>query len=316
MMSSSPPSSSAPFVVRGEGYGLIEVSGPDRARWLHGLTTNEVKKLRPGEGNYALLLTGKGKMIAECWVLCRAERLSVLSRPEHASTVARTLNQYLMMDDVTLTDASSSISVVGVHGDEIAEYLRTRIPMDQPEKEGHLVDARSFEETSMVAVNEYGWPGFLMLVHPEMAALRASEICLPSADREQLDTLRIENGIPRWGVDMDSETIPVEVGLESRAISYDKGCYVGQEIIARIKTYGEPAKRLWGIRWAGEGPVAPKTPFTREGRDAGWVTSSCVSPSFGSISLGYVKRTEGKAGAEVATSDGRTGTVVSLPFAR
>ncbi len=309
MTSPSPPPSSEPFVVRGEGYGLIEVTGPDRARWLHGLVSNEVKKLRPGEGNYSLFLTGKGKMIAECWILCSEDRLSVLSRPEHAATVAKSLDSYLMMDDVTLTNVSSSIAVVGAHGIGAPELGGALVCGDPPRTEGQHAGTT----IRMVAVSEFGPSGCLVIAPP--AVVQRWDLPF-SGDAAALDVLRIESGIPRWGVDMDSDTIPVEVGLESRAISYDKGCYVGQEIIARIKTYGEPAKRLWGIRWNGEGAVAPKTTFTHEGRDAGWVTSSAVSPVFGSISLGYVKRTEGKAGAEVAASDGRAGTVVSLPFAR
>lgn len=309
MSSSSPPSTSA-FVVRGAGYGVIEIAGPDRARWLHGLTSNEVKTLRPGEGNYALILTGKGKIVAELWVLCFEDRFLAVTRPEHRDRVARALDQYLLMDDVTLSDRSQSHVVVGLHpspGTDLGAVPK----FDAPAREGHHTGT----EFPIVAVNEFGWPGYLWLVPTERVDGLLAELNLPT-DTGRLEVRRIEQGVPRWGVEMDAETIPIEAGLEARAISYDKGCFVGQEIIARIKTYGEVAKKLWGIRWTGEGPVAPKTTFQRDAAEAGWVTSSAVSPVFGPISLAYVKRGHGEAGAEVRTSEGRIGAMAPLPFAR
>ncbi len=310
--SRGPARESRCLIVRGEGYGVVEVSGTDRVKWLHGLTSNEVKKLRPGEGNYALFITGKGKMIAEAWVLCLEDRFLVVSRPEHRARVAQTLDRYLLMDDVTLVDASASFRVLGVHGELATELLGALLGLEEPPaREGHHTGST----IRGVAVQDYGHPGYLILAPPPWTQWKLTE-GLPLASEADLETLRIEHGIPRWGAELDDETIPIEAGLEARAISYDKGCYVGQEIIARIKTYGEVAKKLWGVRWSGEGVVAPRTAFLRDAADVGWVTSSTVSPTFGSISLAYVKRGHGEAGAEVRTSDGRIGALAPLPFAR
>ncbi len=315
-MSVSIPSSIRCLIARSTAYGVLEILGLDRARWLHGLTSNEVKKLKPGEGNYALLLTGKGKIIAELWVLCLEDRFLVVSRPEHRARVAQTLDRYLLMDDVTISDASASYEALGLHADSASYLTWQAIGTDPPVFEGHHIAPFDWPETRVFAVREYGWPGYLFLVPRSVAELRLAEILPCSSEPVDGESLRIESGIPRWGVDMNEETIPIEVGLESRAISYDKGCYVGQEIIARIETYGNVAKKLWGIRWKGDGPVAPKTAFQRDATEAGWVTSSAVSPVFGPISLAYVKRAHGEAGAEVRTTDGRVGALAPLPFAR
>lgn len=315
-MTDSSPRSSRALVVRGDGYGLLEVAGPDRARWLHGIVSNEVKGLRPGEGNYATLLTGKGKMVAELWVLCLEDRFLIVSRPEHREHVAQALDRYLLMDDVSLSDAGGRLALIGVHGEDVGELVERATGLDLPDREGHHVAGKkSGEEVRVVAVNEFSWPGYLMLVPPDIAEQRRSELCPGAMPGVDVEVLRIENGVPRWGAELDEDTIPVEAGLEARGISYEKGCYVGQEIVARIKSHGSVARRLWGVRWSGDGAVPPRSPLLRDGKEAGAVTSSAFSPRFGSISLGYLRRGLGEAGAEVTTAGGQSGRVVSLPFA-
>ncbi len=307
------------------GRGRIVVSGRDRASYLQGLLTNDIAALGPGQGCYAAYLTPQGRMIADLWVYELGDVI-LLSVPLAArETVLTRLDQFIFSEDVQLGDVTGTFAALVVVGPlaaaAVARALGVEAGVIQALGEhGSLRLTLAGEPVIVLRVTDTGEPGYEVLVATASAA--PLEAALQAAGVEPIDaataeTLRIEAGVPRFGVDMDEETIPLEAGIEPRAISFTKGCYVGQEVIIRVlhRGHGRVARRLVGLVFedARVGPAA--TPLLVDGREVGAITSSAVSEALGrSIALGYLKRDFTEPGTRVSTGDGRAAEVVALPF--
>ncbi len=252
----------------------LRVTGADRVAFLHGQCTNDVKRLRPGESCYAAFLNAKGKMRGEGHVICLGDAFLL----EASFGLGPSLEQFIIAEDVVIEDMSAVMGewlIVG--GAEV------NLP----------ADAIAFAHPLGVGVISRG---------PLTATL----------SREALEILRVEAGVPLWGVDMDEGTIPNEAGLEKRAVSYDKGCYVGQETIARIKTYGHVNRRLVQLACAGDSMPARGEKILADGREVGHVTSAAFSPRLGKpLALGYVRREFAVAGTKLKI-DRQTAEVLKI----
>ena len=253
-------------VVRRTDRAVLAITGADRSTWLQGLVTNDVAALAPGESRYAAYLTPQGRMITDMVVVARADRLLLNVPAPLASSLRARLDGLIFAEDAQVLDQSGMLDVW------------TAIATGDPSG-GALNDV----------IVDAGEPhGF----------------AYPEINFETFEVVRIERGIPRFLVDMTDETIPLEAGIEDRAISFTKGCYVGQEVIVRVthRGGGRVAKKL--VRWKAD-PSAAAVPlpgsriFSAE-RDIGRVTSAAFSPAREAVvGLGYVHRDFVTPGTEV-----------------
>jgi folate-binding protein YgfZ len=293
---------------------VVRVSGPDRVSFLHGMVTQEVNRLPEGGVADAALLTAKGTMVSDARVVRRVDDLLLLVEPGFAAPVLEALNRFLISEDAALADASSGfgqLALVGPRAEGLAqEALRLQGPPD-----GTL---RPFE-----VEGAEGWAMPEGLLLPGLDLLVPAEALPPVVERlltagavpagfEALEVLRVERGTPRFGADMDEKTIPLEARLE-RALSYQKGCYIGQEVIARATFRGHMNRHLVGLSF--DAPPPLRSELFRGERKVGWVTSAVESPRFGAIGLGYVHRDVEQPGTAL-TLPGEAGrvTVRALPF--
>jgi folate-binding protein YgfZ len=326
------------------------ITGADRVKFLHGQVTNDVQRLRVGEGCYAALVNAKGKMHSDLNIFRLADELLLDFEPGYSTAVAQRLEKYIITEDVQLLDAAPHYGLLSVQGPRAAEAVRALgLPWELPVKPlafsayldatlgqlylmnqvrvgPSLVGRNSVEphsersEASGASVSAVAQPGFDLFV--PTAALGAVFDKLIAAAKslggracgwDALETTRIAAGLPRFGQDIDETNLPPEAGIESRAISYSKGCYIGQEVIARIRTYGQVAKVLRGLRLpAGLDPLPVRgDKLFVEGKEVGHLTS--IVPG---IALGYVRK-EHNAPGTTLTLHSQAGdcvvTVVGLP---
>ncbi|MGA7990594.1 MAG: glycine cleavage T C-terminal barrel domain-containing protein [Thermoanaerobaculia bacterium] len=305
------------------GRGSVVLLGRDRASFLHGLVTNEVKKLSAGQGCAAAFLSAKGKLLAECVVLCEDERLVLDTPPELAATAEELLRKYLVFNDVTIANETAATHVLHLtaaaegNGREEEDFLRRVIgpgagnPLPR-EPHASVAAQFTFKEDPpggairVVCENRTGVPGFdLRLPSSFSEEIRTAFLSAGAQleSPERLESLRIAAGIPRWGAELTEAVLPDEAGLRERGfISETKGCYVGQEIVARIKTYGHVNRRLVRLQVLGGVPrTGEKIFFERE--ECGAITSAAAGgASGGAVALAYVKRERAAAGTALTVS--------------
>ncbi len=313
----------------------LRMTGPDARRFLHGMLSNDILGLKPGQGCHAALLTVKGKLLADLVVYDHTGPsgfglLLELVASARASAQGA-IDRHLIMDDAAITDVSQGIAELGVYGDSAAAELAAW--KDRPPEElaalpvYHFIAAdkeASDPPTLIAATAELGMPGFHVLgPQAELDALAAhlsGRGGTPLSDAEA-EVLRIEAGTPIYGIDIDEDRMPAEAGLDD-AVSFTKGCYLGQEVVVRLRDRGHLNRKLCGLRLADGIPLpAPGTRLRYlERANAGVITSAVASPRCGHIALGYVHRSAWELGTalELIGADekplGQTAQVVSLPF--
>jgi len=252
--------------------GTLLVTGPDRLEFLQGMCTAEVKKLPPRAAAYAAFLTNKGAMVADGRLWNRGEDVAIDTEPGFVQAVRDYLQKHLVSEDAEISAGGAGVAVVSVLG---------------PEAERTTAEFRDYNKEPCLVK-----PGVDLLVpSPELQAVleRLAGAGAVPAGFEAWERARVEAGVPRYGQDMDEKTIPLEAGLK-HAISYDKGCYVGQEVIARATFRGHVNRQLVRLAFGEAQPVAGAT--LRSGdREVGRVTSVVRAPDgSGWIGLGYVHR--------------------------
>jgi aminomethyltransferase len=294
---------------------VVRLTGPDRVSFLQGMVTQDVESLPEGSVADAALLTAKGAMVADARVVKRADDFLLLTEPGYGPVVRGGLERYLISEDAELSDATADFGQLSLVGPE-AEALATRA-LGLPAANGAAL--RPFD-----AGGATGWalPQGLLLPGVDLLAPvgalggvfdRLLEAGATPVGFAALEVLRVERGTPRFGADMDDRTIPLEANLQ-RAIHYQKGCYIGQEVIARATFRGHMNRHLVGLRFAGALP-APKTDLFVGERRVGWVTSVVQSPRLGAIGLGYAHRDVEQPGTRFTLPGGAGGaTVETLPF--
>ncbi len=308
--------------------GRICLAGADRARFLNGQVTNNVKDLKPGSGCYAALVSAKSKLQSDLNIYCLPDELLLDFEPGLTVAVRQRLEKYIIADDVKLVDVSADYSLLSVQGPAAESTVRDlglslAIPT-QPFSFTSVNDA-TLGEIHLMNQPRLGTNGFDLFV--PVPALGAVMDKLIAAARQHggracgwraLETARIEAGIPRFGIDMDESNLAPEAGIESRAISYNKGCYIGQEVIARVRTYGQVAKSLRGLVLTGDSLPANGDKLFHAGKEVGYVTSAVASPRLNAnIALGYVRKESNTAGTELSchTAGGELrARVTELPF--
>jgi tRNA-modifying protein YgfZ len=335
MIPESPPATSLYEAARRDAVTVdrsdrarVVVSGADRRSYLNGLLTNDIAALAPGQGCYAAYLTAQGRMIADLWVYELGDVILLVMPRAVKDTLLAKLDQFVFTEDVQLADATESFDSIAVIGPRAADAAAGVLEGVEVSALSSLpvhgaVRARFRGDPVIVAhVVDAGVPGFDVIVDrshkPDLdAALATSGVS--SLDADTAEVLRIEGGVPKWHRDMDEDTIPLEAGIEGQAISFTKGCYVGQEVIIRVlhRGHGRVAKKLIGLTFQDASVPAPGSVISTAGPDAkaiGRLTSTAMSPRLGrAIALGYVHRDFIEAGTAVAV-DGAGARVTTLPF--
>jgi folate-binding protein YgfZ len=305
--------------------GRIAVSGRDRASYLQGLLTNDIQALRPQTGCYAAWLTAQGRMTTDMNVLESGDMILLDVPAARTSDVLQRLDMFIFTEDVQVANLSDSLIGVGVHGPDASRALKHVLDVsglsDWPDFQNVRVP---HDGTSVVVarIDQLGVPGFTIYVDPASAPELVAGLERAGAvhvDQPAVTAARVEAGYPLFGIDMDDDIIPLEAGIEGRAISFTKGCYVGQEVVIRIlhRGHGRIVRKLVGLRFEGEDLLAPLVRLHAGGRDIGFITSSALSPRFGAIALGYVHRDFVEPGSRVeadASGVRVAATVSALPF--
>jgi folate-binding protein YgfZ len=278
------------------GREQLRITGSERVEFLHGMCTNDITALAVGSSLYAAFLTPKGAMVCDARVLKRADDLVLDTGLGQRATLKAFLEKYLISEDAELVDAPE-LAVVGLLGPgahDAAGRVSAELSL------GRLVSAFPSGIDLLVAREQLG---------------RVADSLRPigQVDEGTLEVLRVEAGVPRFGADLTETTIPLEANLD-RAIALNKGCYVGQEVIARATYRGHMNRKLTGLLLGALAP-APGAELQAGGKKVGWVTSVVVSPLRGqNVALGYVHKDSLAPGTALDVAGGGTATVASLPF--
>jgi folate-binding protein YgfZ len=294
--------------------GRICLLGADRQKFLNGQVTNNIKDLKPGEGCYAALITAKGKMQSDLRVFCLEEELLLDFEPGLTRIVSERLEKYIIADDVQLVDVAPHYGLISVQGPkslDLVGILDLGVPIpDRPF--GQIKVAHDTLGDLYIANDARLGTAGIDLYIPTGTVESALKLLLQHAGSmsvrlcgsDAFETARIEQGVPRFGVDMDETNLPPEAGLDRTGISYTKGCYIGQEVIARIRTYGQVAKKLCRLEITGNTEIPLKgTKLYLNGKEIGFITSAAHLPLSGMRALGYVRREANAPGTELLLSN-------------
>jgi folate-binding protein YgfZ len=323
-------------IVDRTDLAVVRMWGRDPARMLHGLITNDLLNAPPERAVYAAMLTPKGRMLADLRALrtARSDEPEVLALFAHEAlpNVTEQLRKFVPPMFSRWADVSAELGVIGVYGPRATELLRTVLGEAVPALEEDRVQPANFGDEALLLVGTRlagGENGCDLVAGSELLpslwdALLAQGAAFGARPigHAALETLRIEAGRPRYGLDMTDETIPTEAfeaaGLMPRAISFTKGCYTGQEVVVRIAHRGHVNRHLRGLLLGDAPTPAAKTPLfhPETGKEIGWTTSACASPRLRqTIALGYVRREISPGGSvRVGAADGPSATVATLPF--
>ena len=309
--------------------GRLRLTGRDRQSFLQGMVTNDVLGLAPGDGCYAFLLDATGHVLADARVLCAADYLLLDVEPGTAEFVAATLEKYRIMEKCRIADASGEWAQILVGGIGASALLQSLFGIEDTAdwREAQNApfaamesEAESATDSLAARVHLLPVPAFDLYVPADMRSAVVARLTSSGAvavSETDLETGRIEAGVPRMGVDMDARVLAPETGQEARAIHRRKGCYIGQEIVARIDARGHANRGFAGFRLTGSGLVTVGATVEAEGREVGRITSAAFSPAMGtdgaSLALGYLRNQFATPGTPVLVG-GTPATVSALPF--
>jgi tRNA-modifying protein YgfZ len=288
--------------------GKLLFKGPEAAEYLQGQLTNDIEALAPGDGCYAALLDRKGHMQADMRVLRLADgEVSVDTEAEALAVARRHLEMYKVGREVEVEDVTEARALLSLIGPRSAE-LSGAPPLPEHASKPLRVDGIE----CLAVGTKLGIDLFASAADGEQLRSALAEAGAVEVSPGAVEILRIEVGTPRFGAEMDSATMPAEAGIVETAVNFEKGCYIGQETVARLHYRGKPNRHLRGLRLSA--PVAPGATLLAGEKEVGRVGGSCVSPAHGPIALAILRR-EAEPGAELAVGeDGVTAQVVDLPF--
>lgn len=288
--------------------GRIIATGEDRKRLLHALTTNQIEKLIPGEGVYAFFLNAQGRVLADAIILCRENDLLISVEPQVCGKIYAHIDRHIIADDVTLADVSESTSELAVEGPNAAAIL-AELGADLPTEPFGFTD---WDGISVVLASATGAPGYRLVVPAEAKGSLMDSLAAAGAVAaavEEMETVRLEHGTPRYGVDFTESHIAQETGL-AHALNFNKGCYLGQEIVERVRSRGHINKVLTPLEVESGSAPAPGAKVAVDGTEAGEITSAVQSPRSGCVrALAYI-RTAALASAGSVTVDGAPAKLV------
>ncbi|HET9376835.1 MAG TPA: glycine cleavage T C-terminal barrel domain-containing protein [Chthoniobacterales bacterium] len=280
----------------------LRVTGPDRTRFLNGQLTNDIANLQPGISAYACALSAKGKLCGDLFITPLPDALLLDYEPSLRDSIPPRLEKYLIADQVELEDVTEQLALFHVVGVTLPD---ANIP-----------------EATITTSNRFAVDGKDLLLPATLKNVVPKLVNAAALTDSELERFRIEQGIPRWGPELSEGVIPNEAGLDERAISYTKGCYLGQEIISRIKSLGHVNRHLRGVCLIKGSDLEPGDKLvTEDSRQIGTVTSAGISECFGGwIGLAYLRRGFDQPGTVYSVSRSATSSLIgnvevrSLPF--
>lgn len=295
----------------------IRLSGKDRVRWLSGMITNKVKDLPEGHGVYAFVLNPQGHILADLYVYNRGESFLVDTAQDQSEKLLGIFRKYIIMDKVEIENLDNKLSGVGVSGPKSREILS---------KAG--LELQDLEQLQVIDLTWRGQPA--TLARMDNPAIESYELWLAPEDARQLvdalkqagatsvsaqtlELFRIACGIPRYGQDIRERDLPQETE-QLRALNFNKGCYIGQEIVERIRSRGSVHRKFTGFEVSGPLPEAG-TKIQAEGKDVGEVTSAATLPDSMPVALGYIRREAAESGHALQAGQAKL-SVVDVPFVK
>lgn len=297
---------------------MLQFTGPDRLSFLQGLLSNDLRQLRMFEGQAAALLTQQGKVVADVRVLCAMNSFYLDCWEPLKEKVLGHVNRYLVADEVEIEDPNEQWKILSLQGPKAAatlhEILKGAELPGRPHQ--HAMIRFDGDLVCVVHADSYGSSGYDIMVQTkqlEKLALRLSDRGATWVGEQAQNILRVEAGRPRYGVDFDEDHLLLEVGLDN-AVSFTKGCYLGQEVVERIRSRGHVNRKLCGLRLESQAAASAGATITVAGKEIGKITSSVLSPALGcAIALGYLQRDFWQPGTAVEVG-GTAAAVTPLPF--
>lgn len=294
----------------------IELTGRDSAKFLHSFSTNDIQRLAPGDGCEAFVLDVKGKIVAYLLVFREAESLILETVAGQAETIISHLDRYILREDVALHDRSESWHELIVAGDEAERVLAAGSSM--PISLAACSHCATTWRGESISVRRLPWVanGFLLSGLVDAMGRVARRLVaegMRSCGVNAWEIVRVEAGMPVYGRDVTRDNLPQEIGRDAQALSFTKGCYLGQETVARIDALGHVNRRLALISFAGKTVPVDGTQLLSEGKVVGRVTSAVMSPRFGSpVALAFLRASLATPGQQLE-SDGALATVLQPP---
>ena len=296
----------------------IRLTGGDRVRWLNGMVTNNIRDLAVGHGVYAFLLSPQGHILGDLHAYNMGEEILVDTEQSQLDKILATFDHYIIMDDVEVTNLHGQAAAVGIAGPGSRRVLKAagfsigeQRPLQVAEVDWNGIKAQ------VVAGEHEEYPSVEIWVSAEKASDVSAALAQAGAKPvgvEALDLYRIALGVPRYSQDIRERDLPQETE-QQRALNFSKGCYVGQEIVERIRSRGNVHRKFTGFRVAGP-PPAPGTKIQVQDKDVGEITSAAIVPAAGgdqAVALGYIRREASGAGKEVRVGES-VARVVEVPF--
>ncbi|MEX2176351.1 MAG: glycine cleavage T C-terminal barrel domain-containing protein [Pirellulaceae bacterium] len=300
------------------GAGLVEVTGADRVQLLHGFTTNDVKKLPALRGCEAFVTSPQGKTVGHLLIVQRGDSLLLVSTPGQAAGLIAHFDKYVISEDVKLTDRTEQLNLFLLAGPSAGLALRSVIGSEPPADSLAFANATMGDATLLIGrIDSLGVPAFLILADrvdaPRLQAAMGQAGAIPCGSAV-LELVRLEAGLPLFGQDFGDDNLPQEIGRDAQAISFTKGCYLGQETIARIDALGHVNRLLTGVKFTAAELPPLGTKLLVEGKEVGQLTSIAWSPKLAApLGLALVRRAQSTPGKCLTSSDA-AGEVVRLPL--
>ena len=322
------------YVAATQGVGLVDrsyvgrlqVTGADRLDLLNRLSTNNLEELSVGRGTGTVLTSSKGRIIDLLLVLMQQDGLLVFTGPENRQKVTEWIDFYTFAEDIEVQDVTEETAMLALIGPEAAHLLGDLIgPGVSSLSRYEFMSANlSGVDVSAIRTDFAGLPGYDLIIKASQAEQVWTELVEKGRDyglspvgMQTLEAIRVEQGIPESGKELDEKVNPLEANL-LELISFNKGCYIGQEVVTRLDTYKKVQKYLMGLSWESESDPVPNAELTLEGKKIGWTTSAVRSPRLNKwIGLGYVRKLQAEPGVqlEMASPEGAISAVVeALPF--
>lgn len=292
----------------------IALTGADRVRWLNGMVTNNIRDLAVGQGTYAFLLNPQGKIQADLYAFNRGESIVVETEAGQVETILQIFDRYIIMDEVEVENLAGKFTAIGVEGPKSAEILAERAREMQPLE---IANVRwDGFEVNVVRGDNPCAPNFEVWVEAPQSEQLWNALLekAPEIPQETLEIFRIACGIPKFGVDIRQKDLPQETG-QDRALNFNKGCYVGQEIVERIRSRGAVHRMLTGFELEGAIP-SPGFRIQHEGKDVAELTSIATLPTSEgvcTVALGYGRKELMALGKEYLTGETKV-RVTRLPM--
>ncbi|HEX7231338.1 MAG TPA: aminomethyltransferase family protein [Candidatus Binatia bacterium] len=305
---------------------LLQFTGPDRLSFLQGMLSNDLRRLNPFDGQYAAILTQQGKVITDVTVLCAMNSVYLDFWENLKEKVIAHFQRYLVADDVEIADRTAEYTFLSIQGPSAEMLLRKLLgnaTLPTRPKQHAMIDIEG--AAICIVRQDRGRDPAFDLILPRASAARVARILTEAARQfsagwigeEAQNVVRVENGTPRYGLDFNENNLLLEVGIDD-AVSFTKGCYLGQEIVERIRSRGHVNKKLCGLLIDGSSPAAAGDPIYADGKVVGTITSSVLSFRLDRpVALGYLGKEHWDPGTTVSVQHNQStirATVTKVPF--